>query len=251
MLRHVSLLLLLVLSSGVVSAQRDPPLLECYLPSITLSHSEGDQLTIDLVLKKETGPTEHREHQMYLLVYLVEDEAEVLMIASTPELLDKTKSGDAKLFLDVLLDKELIAISESKVAKRNGFAGQDNRGEYADRSKAGRNIKEFLRLNTFAFTFTPTYEDLFQKVAMLKNFRKEDPPPNTFGVYKQRFKFLVYVPVNDCKYASEVRDEVRGKNDFGLDEYGMGKTPILYCRSLPYEFMFSRDSEVGTKVYVR
>ena len=36
-----------------------------------------------------------------------------------------------------------------------------------------------------------------------------------------------------------------------LLEYGQGKTPILYCRPLPYELEFRRDGEVGTTVYIR
>ncbi len=244
-------LLLLVFTPRVALAQRDPPLLECYLPSITIRHAEGERLSLDLVLKKETGPVEHREHQMYLLAYLLDDEAEVLEICSDPELLDKTKGGDSRLFLDVLIDKRVVTILETKVAKRQGFAGQDNLGKYADGSKAGRNKADFLRLNTFAFSFSPSYVDLFSKVSKIKHFRNEDAPPNQVGIYKHKFKLLVYVPVNDCKYATKVDDEVRGKNDFGLDEYGRGTTPILYCRPLPYEFTFRRDSDAGTVVYIR
>ncbi len=244
-------LLLFVLAQEVALGQRDPPLVECYLPSITVTHAEGERLSLDLVLKKETGPTEHREHQMYLLAYLLDDEKEVLKISSDPELLDKTKSPDSKLFLDVLLEKGLVTILEPKVAKRQGFAGQDVSGKYADGSKSGRNSEDFLKLNSFAFSFSPSYVDLFNKVSKLKHFRNEDPPPNQIGIYKHRFKMLVYVPVNDCKYATEVRDGIRGKNDFGLDEYGRGTTPILYCRPLPYEFTFGRDRDVGTVVYIR
>ena len=154
--------------------QRDPPLIECYLPSITISHAKGERLSLDLVLK-ETGPTEHREHQMYLMAYLLDDEAEVLKIASDPKLLDKKSSGDSKLFLDVLTDQRLVTIIETKVAKRQGFAGQDVLGKYSDGSKAGRDKEDFLKLNSFAFAFTPSYVDLFDKVSKLKNFSKRRP----------------------------------------------------------------------------
>ncbi len=232
-------------------AQRDPPLLECYLPSITVRHAAMQRLAIDLVLKKETGPTEHREHQMYLLAYLLDDEKQVLDIVSDPKWLDKNKESEAKLFLDVLLEKGLVTIVESKTAPRHGFAGQDSKGRYSDGSKAGRGETKFLKLNAFNFSFAPTYQELFKSVSKLKNFRNEDPPAGQIGIYQRRFKFLVYVPVNDCKYASKVRDGIRGKNDFGLDEYGGGKTPILYCRPLPYELAFRRDTKVGTIVYIR
>ena len=243
-------LLLLVLAPEVALGQRDPPLLECYLPSITLTHAEGERLSLDLVLKKETGPTEHREHQMYLLAYLRDDEQEVLKICSDPKLLDKTKGGDAKLFLDVLLEEGLVTILEAKVARRQGFAGQDVSGKYADGSKAGQSKENFLKLNTFAFSFGPKYVELFDKISRLKHFRNEDPPPKQIGIYKHHFKMLVFVPVNDCKYASQVEGGIRGKNDLGLNDDRL-TTPILYCRPLPYEFRFRRDRDVGTVVYIK
>ncbi len=239
------------LAPSLALAQRDPPLLECYLPSIFIGHADGDRLSIELVLKKELGPVEHKEHQMYLLAYLLEDETEVLRIASDPELLDKTKGNDAKLFLDVLIDRGLVTTLETKVAKRQGFGGQDNLGKYADGSKAGRDKENFLGLNTFAFSFSPTYAHLFDKISKLENFRDEDPPSDPLGFYTQRFKLLVFTPVNDCKYASKVRDGIRGKNDFGFNQNGIGNTSILYCRPLPYEFTFRRHSDVGTVVYIR
>lgn len=251
MLRVSSSLVLLMLTAGVALAQRDPPLLECYLPLITVSHAEGERLSIDLVLKKETGPGEHVEHQMYLLAYLLDDESEVLKICSDPALTDKTKGNDAKLFLDVLIEKGLVMILDTKVAKRLGFGAQDVTGKYADGTKAGRPIDQFLRLNAFEFSFSPSYLDLFNKVSKLKHFVNEDPPPNELGLYKRRFKILVYAPVNDCKYSTEVRDEIRAASDFGVDEYAHRKTAILYCRPLPYEFQFSRDDRVGTSVYIR
>lgn len=244
--KYLCCFLMLTLATRVVLAQRDPPLLECYLPSITVCHAEGERISIDLILKKETGPTEHREHQMILLAYLKHDEPEILNLSTTPEFLDKNQR-DSKLFLDVLLEKGLVTTVGTKVAKRSGFAGQDNVGKYADGSKVGRSKDDFLKLNSFSFAFSPSYADLFNKVSKLKNYRKEDQS----GFNGDKFKLLVYVPVNDCKYAAEVRDGIRGKNDFGLDEYGLGSSPILYLRPLPYEFMFRRDSDVGTIVYIR
>lgn len=250
-LRALAILMLLNVLDCPALAQRDPPLMECYLPSIMVSHSPGKKLTLDLVLKKETGPVEHREHQMLLLAYLVDDEESVLKIASDPELLDKTKGPKAMLFLDVLLEKGLVANVDSKVAARRGFAGQDNLGKYADGSKAGRSREEFLKLNAFAYTFAVSYKDLFDDVSKLKNFSQEAAAKDSFGIYAQRFKLLAFVPVNDCKYATKVREGIRGKYDFGLDEYMNAKTPILYCRPLPYEFEIRRSDRVGTIVYIR
>ena len=195
----------------------------------------------------------HREHQMYpQSQHLLEDEADVLKIASDPELLDKKKGGDAKLFLDVLIEKGWSPSLNRRLALRLGFAGQDNLGKYADGSKAGRNQGDFLELNTFAFSFSPSYVDLFNKISKLKHFRNEDPPPDQIGIYKHKFKMLVCVPAElNCKYATKVRDGVRGKNDFGLNEYGRGTTPVQYCRPLPYEFKFRRDGGVGTVVHIQ
>jgi hypothetical protein len=123
---RLSIVLVAVLLPSLSYAQQYPPLIECYLPSISIQHADGERLSLELVLKKETGSTEHREHQMYLLAYLVEDEKEVLEIAFDPNLLDKAKGGDSKLFLDVLLDKGLVTVIETKVARRQGFAAQDN-----------------------------------------------------------------------------------------------------------------------------
>ncbi len=251
MMRWSMALLACFLVPSVAWGQRDPLVVECYLPSIFVGHAAGERLSIELVFKKETGPVEHKEHQMYLLAYLPEDEAEILRIASDPELLDKTKGDDARLFLDVLLERGLVTTLATKVAKRHGFAGRDILGKYADGSKAGRAKEDFLKLNTFWFSFSLTYAELFDKISKLKNLRNEDLPDGTPGFFEQRFKMLVFVPVNDCKYATKVSDGIRGEHDFGLDEYGFPKTPILYFRPLPYEILLRRDSDVGTVVYIR
>jgi hypothetical protein len=249
MSRLAFLVVLGLLFPSVALAQRDPPLTECYLTSITARHAEGDRIALDLVLKKETGATEHREHQMYLLAYLQEDEAEVLKICADEALLDKRAEGDSKLFLDVLLEKRLVTILETKTAPRQGFAGQDVTGKYSDGFKAGRDKADFLKLNTFDYSFELPYHDLFEKVATLKHFRPEEVPPGTLNFYKRKFKILAFAPVNDSKYASKVSKNIRGKPDFGLGHDL--STPILYCRPLPYEFQFRRDSVVAMMVYIR
>lgn len=240
-----------ILTSQLLWAQRDPPMTECYLPSISIHHADGKRLSIDLVLKKETGSNKHREHQMYLLAYLLEDEEEVLKIASDPALLDKRAGEDANLFLDVLLDRNLVVEIGTEVAKRQGFAGQDLSGSYADGSKAGRGRAQFLKLNTFSFSFEPTYLEFFESVSSLKHFKDEETQKNPIGVFEQKFKLLVFVPVNDCKYASKTQAGIRGEYDFAVGEYGNSKTPSLYCRPLPYEFVFRRDKNVGTIIYIR
>jgi hypothetical protein len=60
---------------------------------------------------------EHTEHQMYLIAYLEKDEDEVLKLASDRSLLNK-RERNKKVLLDVLKEKRLIAVLDSKVADR-------------------------------------------------------------------------------------------------------------------------------------
>lgn len=249
--RIVLLLLLVILIKVPSFAQRDPPLVECFLPSISVTHAADQRLAIDLVFKKETGPVGHTEHQMYLLAYRSSDEAEIRKVASNPKWLDKRKPKEDDLFLEILFDRKLVSNVDSKVAKRSGFAGQDNLGKYSDGSTSGRTKESFLKLNTFAFSFSPTYAELFEAASKLAGFPAENEPSNPLGIYRQRIKLMVFVPVNDCRYSTKVRPEVRAKGDFGLNEYIGGTKPILYFRPLPYEFVFRRDGKVGTILYIR
>ena len=80
----------------------------------------------------------------------------------------------------------------------------------------------------------------------------------TGGYFKSKFKLLVFVPVNDCKYATKVAEGVRGEHDFA---HGDGRvdadgeilcwsTPILYFRSLPYECQFRKGKGDTVLVYI-
>lgn len=240
-------ILVCCLLGSVALAQRDAPVWECYLPSINVMHADGDRIDFDLVFKKETGPVEHKEHQMYLLAYLTEDEAEIMKISEDLKLLDKKSEG--KQFFDVLTEEGLVAVIAIQVAPRQGFAGQDMVGRYSDGSDAGRAKEAFLKLNTFSFQFSATYEDLYREVAKLKHFDANKRGP--FGYFEDNFKVLAFVPVNDSKYATDVREGVKGENDFangGFEKDANGdplsrSTPILYFRPLPYEFELRRLDE--------
>ena len=244
---------------SIALAQRDPPLEECFLPSITFTHGKDSHLDLDLVFKKETGPVEHQQHQMYILACLAEDEAEILKIAGDVTLLDKREGKDASLFLDVLLEKRLVAKIATKVAPREGFAGRDVTGTYRDGSKVGRPHDKFLKLNTFTYDFSFAYADLFQSLTQLGHYQPEEIPEGTLGYMKARMKLFVFVPVNDCKYATDVDEKIRGENDFGMFDDRLSSdgeplslvTPILYFRPLPYELQFRKDEVVDLAVYVR
>ena len=74
-------------------AQRDPPIWESHLASLSIYHESRSSLTIEILYKKEGGPYEHNQHRMYLLAYLKKDEGKILALASFPTLPDRTEQG--------------------------------------------------------------------------------------------------------------------------------------------------------------
>jgi hypothetical protein len=230
--------------------QRDAPVSECYLPKVSIYHDEigkRDALTVDLLFKKNGGPYEHIEHQAYILVYLAKDEAEVLRLASDPQLTRK-KPQSAKRFLEVLIDKKLIVPLESKVAKLNSPNGRTPRFPDASGNPERTGI-DSLAAFSFPFKFTFIYEDLFHAVQQLGNFRSDNVTDSgSTKWFEDTFKLMVFVPVNDSGYATKVSSELRTKWDFanGMD----GNTAILYFRPLPYEFSLSKFREKTLLLYI-
>jgi hypothetical protein len=95
---------------------------------------------------------------------------------------------------------------------------------------------------SFPFKFTFTHEKLFQSVRKLGNFNLENV--NVVGKstwYEDKFKLIVFVPVNDSKHANKVSSKLRESDDFanGMDF----ETALLYFRPLPYEFGFKKYEE--------
>lgn len=230
------------LHGSVTLAQRDAPVWECYLPSINVSCPDRDaDLSIDLVLDKGGGPSNHTEHQMYLLSYLVKDEEEILQISKDIALLDKKAEGESKQFFDVLLKRGLVTIVDTKVAPRHIPRELEGYEQFTE--------AEAKRLNDFDFSFTISKEKLFESVGKLKHFGAHRSGPH--GYYEDDFKLMVFVPVNDSKYATDVKEGVRGEHDFAngrfLDDANgdplSWSTPILYFRPLPYEFELRRLEE--------
>lgn len=170
--------LVLTFSPPLARAQRDPPVSESYLARISIGHEEDRQLSLDLLFTKCMGPHEHTEHQMYLIAYLKKDEGTILKLASDASLLDK-KKRDKKMLLEVLKDKRLVAVLDSKVAQRTDTV-------------------------TFPFHFSFRSSELFTQIETLKNF----DPAKTMGgnttYFNDQFKIIVFVPVNDSRYADKV-----------------------------------------------
>lgn len=225
--------------------QRDAPVWESYLPRISIYHDNSNQqpaLTVDFLFKKNGGPHEHTEHQAYVLVYLKKDEEQILKLAADAELVKK-QNEKTKLFLDVLVEKKLVVALESQVAKiatTPRFA--DVRGN--PKRDGADTIAEF----SFPFKFTFTYETLFQSVQKLGNFNltnAEVVGKSTW--FNDKFKLLVFIPVNDSRHATKVSEKIHQMYDFA--NVMNFNTALLYFRPLPYEFGFKKYED-DTLVYI-
>ena len=178
---------------------------------------------MDLLYARTGGPHENAEHQMYLLAYLKKDEDSILKLASDRSLLDK-KKRDKKMLLEVLKDKGLVAVLDSKVAQRTDE-----------------------EVDTFPFHFSFRYSDLFAKIKTLKNFELTNTTPSDGIYFNDQFKIIVFVPVNDSRYADKVAPHMRSHGDFANipansahpdDSLLYLRTPLLYFKPLPYDFQF-------------
>ena len=238
-------ILMLFLFVSTAFGQRDAPVWESYLPRISIYHDDSSRqgaLTVDFLFKKNGGPHEHTEHQAYVLVYLKQDEEQILKLAADPELIKK-QNEKTKLFLDLLVEKKLVVSLKSQVAKIGStprFA--DVRG---NPKRAGADsLVEF----SFPFKFTFTNETLFQSVQKLGNFHREKV--NVVGQstwFDDKFKLLVFIPVNDSGHATKVSLKLREMYDFAnVMDF---KTALLYFRPLPYEFEFKKY-EQDTLIYI-
>jgi hypothetical protein len=241
----LSLVALCLLSTSAV-AQKVAPVWESYLARQSIYREKVDSLTLELLFKKEGGPTEHTHHQMYILAYLRKDESQILEMAKDASLLDKRKA-DQPMLLDVLLEKKLVAILDSKIGKRARPATQDDVGSYGTESD-DRHGKASLRLNTYPFSFTFSNQAMFEAVSALGNFDEKNVIDGDHLYFEDKFKLLVFVPVNDCKYANKVSPELNQTSDvastFSLDEdddlFLKYSTPLLYFKPLAYEFEFKK-----------
>lgn len=241
----LSILITLFCVSTAV-AQRDAPVWESYLPKVSIYHDGGRQkpaLTLDFLFKKNGGPHEHVEHQAYVLVYLKQDEEQIMKLAGDAEL-TKKENEKTKLFLDLLVEKKLVFPLDSKVAKITRTPRfEDVRGNPRSYS-----IEELVG-SSFAFKFSFTYDTLFQSVSKLGNFHPEKAEASGSETwFEEKFKFIVFVPVNNSRHATKVSKELRETWDFAnaMNTY----TALLYFRPLPYEFGFKKYREDKPLVYI-
>ena len=238
-------------------AQRDAPVWESYVARQSLYHENDDSMTIELLFKKEGGSSEHTHHQMYILAYLKKDEQTILELARDSSLQDKTKT-DKPMLIDVLLEKKLATILDTKIGKRARQGAQDVAGNYDIESDALHG-KESLKLNSYPFTFNFSNKSLFEAVSQLGNFDEKNVIHGDNLYFEDKFKLMVFVPVNDCKYANKVAPELNKARDFASsfslddtdDPFRTYSTPLLYFKPLLYEFEFKKlDADDRYLIYV-
>jgi len=237
-------ILIVLLCVSTALGQRDAPVWESFLPQISVYHDAADApraLIVDFLFMKSGGPHEHTEHQAYVLAYLKKDEEQILKLAADPQLRSK-KNEKTKRFLDLLVEKKLVATLDSQVAKiiemRMPRQVKLNPGSQSADTE-----------NVFPFKFTFSYETLFRAVQQLGNFdMKSVDVVGDYTWFQDKFKLIVFVPVNDSAQATKVSPELRKMYDFAsLMDF---ENSLLYFRPLPYEFQFKTYKPDGLLVYI-
>ena len=178
---------------------------------------------------------EQADHsQMYVLGYLAKDEATILKLAADKSLTYKSSKRE-KLLLDVLVDEELVTVLETKVAKRAASPPSIS-------PTSGRSVRSG---DCFEFAFSFDNAALFKSIGKLKNFDPSDFIESDHRYYNDKFKLLIFVPVNDSRFATKIPAKQREHYDFAhfMDQ----ETVIQYFKPLPYRFQFKPlDDQEGT-----
>lgn len=235
----ILLLSLLAFQTRAV-AQRDSPVWESYLDRLSIHHpvKPENATSLEFVWHKVGGAHEHKAHQVYLLAYLQENETEIMKLAKNPKWMEANdKKKREKKILDVLLEKQLAVVLRSKTAKRlprdkNRIDAENLRGSFA-----------------FPFDFKLSNQKLFEVMRKLPGFdAKRSWLSGKRRWYEQQLKFLVFIPVNDSKYADKVARKDKGKYDFA---YTMdGEAIAQYFRPLPYVFQFKAWPDGKAVLYI-
>jgi hypothetical protein len=231
---------MVLLCVSTAFAQRDAPVWESFLPQISVYHNAADaprSLIVDFLFIKSGGPHEHTEHQAYVLAYLKKDEAEILKLAADPQLRSK-KNEKTKPFLDILVEKKLVATLDTQVTKITEM-------RLPRQVKLNPGSQSADTENVFPFKFTFSYEALFRAVQQLGNFdMKSVDVVGDYTWFEDKFKLIVFVPVNDSAQATKVSAELRKMYDFaGMMDF---ENSLLYFRPLPYEFQFKKYGAENT-----
>ncbi|MEP3479711.1 MAG: hypothetical protein ABJZ55_10725 [Fuerstiella sp.] len=223
--------LILIVHCASAMAQRDPPVWNSYLPRIVM-FDERDTLDFEVTYNKAGGPHEQTHCQMYVLAYLQADEGSIKKLAADPKLTTKAK-GDRKLLLDVLQEKKLAVVLESKVA-----ACAEKRPVVSTRS--ARSVRSGY-CTDFEFSFNNG--ELFQSISKLRNFDSDSFVASSNRLYNDKFKLMLFVPVNDSKYATKIPQDQQQLYDFA--HFVDSETVIQYFKPLPYRYQFVQFKESG------
>ena len=231
-------ILFVFLWASTAFGQRDAPVWESFLPQISVHHDTSDRpqaIKVEFLFMKNGGPHEHTEHQAYVLVYLQKDEEQILKLAADPQL-KKKKNEKTKRFIDLLVEKKLVVPLQSQVAKiievsMSRYAGGKGNPKPTDDDDDVASV--------FPFKFTFANNTLFQSVQKLGNFDlKSVDIAGNYTWFNDKFKLMVFVPVNDSAQADKVSAKLREMYDFaGLMDF---ESSVLYFRPLPYEFTFKK-----------
>ncbi len=222
----------LLLHCTVAAAQRDAPVWNSFLPRITM-FDERTFLDFEVTFMKGGGPGEQSaQSQMYILGYLEKDEPRILQLRADKSVTEKTKD-EYKLLLDVLVDDKLATVLELKVAKESEVP-------VVISSKSNRSVRGGVCYD-FAFSFDN--RKLFETISKLKNFDQTSFVDSDHRYYNDKFKLMIFVPVNDCKYATLIPEKQRNIYDFA--HFMDFEMIIQYFKPLPYCFQFKPLDEEG------
>ena len=222
----------------IAFSQAHAPVWDSYLPRIAL-FNERTTLDFEITFMKAGGPGEQSpECQVYVFAYLEKDEAKILKLATDKNLTTKAK-GDETLLLDELMQENVAVQLETKVAKKTEtplvISPKSRRTIYGD--------------NCYDLEFSFNNTKLFKEIGKLKNFDHSSFVNSDAKFYNDKFKLMIFVPVNDCKYATLIPEKQRKFYDFA--HFMDSETIIQYFKPLPYRFQFKPlDDEDVVLLYV-
>jgi hypothetical protein len=210
-------------------AQRDAPVWESHLSRISVYNNNRTSSVLELDYKKEGGHYVHDHHQLYVMAYLQKDEAEILKMVPKEEA-PKKKGPAKKFFLDLLIEKKLVKVLQTKATKVHPWNYKDQH----DR-----------RNHVYSFKFHFEHKALFETVESLVNFDSDNisvyGTKKDITLYGDKFKMMVFVPVNTNPYATKIPMNLRKQYDFPPGHWRL--RPIHYFRPLPYVFELKRVSD--------
>lgn len=205
-----------------VWAQHSPPVRNLYLSPIEVFPDRDSSLQVNFTLQKDGRVGEQLQRQCYLMLYLKEDEKEILQVANAAEFATDDER-DISPFLAMLERQHRLVTLRSAVSNHTPPA---NAISDEERRRAS---------DQFKFEFTISHKMLDESLRRLKHFDPDKLVRTANSIwYPEPWKLMVFVPLNHSDLADKVDDTYRKTLDFGRAYLAHG--PILYFRGLPYEF---------------